>query len=242
MAFTVYPVGSNSGFSEESELDSELHRLMHALGGRMNDFVVDPYSGGDFDITTSASSFDVDIAAGEAFTGGHLVDSDATETRTLNASVTSEIFLVVDDTETDNANIVAQDQGDADPTGQFVMKLWEATTDGSGVTGTTDFRPYVAFREDVVETSITGRKTGEFTGASVESTGVFTVSVTFTHPYVVAADSVVVSLNGLTDTGVSFGFIRAKNITTSGFDIEYHIDQSGAAGSTCDFNWVAHGE
>lgn len=241
MAWDVYPTGADSGFSEETQLSSEFARKISALGGRMEDFVVDPFTGGDFSLTTSASSFDVDVAAGEAFMGGHFVKSDATVTVTVNASVTSELFLVVDDAETNNVSIVAQDKATADPTGSYVMKLWEVTSDGSGVTGTTDFRYYVAFREAVTEDTITGRKVGTYTGASVDTNGVFTVSVTFTNPYIDAADEVLVSLDTLTDTAVEFGYMRTKNVTTTGFDIEYSIGPSGASGSTADFHWIAHG-
>lgn len=243
MAFTVYPVGSSSGFSEESELDSDLHRLMHAFGGRLDNFVVDPFNSNHFNLT-NPSGLDAQVASGDAVIGGHLVRMDSAVTKTLNASVTSEIFLVVDDAETNNAAIVAQDKPTADPTGQYVEKLWEATTDGSTITGTTDFRHYVGFRGDTVATGLSGRKTGSYTGAAIDSNGVFTVSVTFTNPYIDGIDTVLVSLNDLTASQPSnfqLGYLRAKNYAVDGFDIEYNVANSASAGDTADFNWVAHG-
>jgi len=179
MAFTVYPVGADSGFSEESAINSDRDRLVAALGGRMATFVVDPFTGGDFSLTTSTSSYDVDVAAGDAFAGGHLVRSDSTVTVTVNASVTSEIFLVVADAESGNAAIKAQDKATADPSGAYVVKLHEVTSDGSGVTGTADFRPFVPFRQDSPVNAITGQQEAFVTGQAIDATGDFTTSVTF---------------------------------------------------------------
>ena len=147
MAFTVYPVGADSGFSEESAINSERDRLVAALGGRMATFVADPFTGGDFSLTTSGSSYDVDVAPGDAFVGGHFVRSNSTVTVTVDGSATNELFVVVDDAESNNATITSTSDGST-PSGQYVVKIHEVTTHGSGVTGTTDFRPFVPFRQD----------------------------------------------------------------------------------------------
>jgi hypothetical protein len=241
MAFTVYPIGSASGFSEESELDSELHRLLHAFGGRMSDFIVDPFTNGHFDITTSTSSYDVDIAAGDAFTGGHLTRSTSTVTLTVDASTTNEVFLVVNDAKTGNASIESTSDGTT-PSGQYVLKLWEVTTDGSGVTGTTDFRRYVPFHVHEADQSITGLKTGTTGTVDISSTGVKTVSYTFAYSYQDHIDSVIATLNSLTDTAANFGYIRTKNVTVDGFDVEAKVSKSGGSGSTADFHFNANGQ
>jgi hypothetical protein len=242
MAFTVYPVGADSGFSAESAISSERDRLVAALGGRMATFVVDPFAGGDFSLTTSTSSFDVDVAAGTAFVGGHYVESNSTVTVTVNASVTSEIFLVVDDAEPDDASIIAQDSGTSDPTGQYVVKLHEVTSDGSGVTGTTDFRPFVPYRQDAPVNAVTGQQQATVTGQAIDSTGVFTTSVSFPHGYQTAADAVEVWLDSVTDTSVEFGFMNATNVTASGFDLQYSVVTAAAGGATADFGYTANGE
>lgn len=246
MAFTVHPIGSATGFAEQSELDSELDRLISGLGGRMADFVVSPFGGGDFDLTTSGSSYDVDVAPGDAFVGGHFVQSDTVVTITVDGSATNEVFLVVDDAQTGNAAIEYTSDG-SDPPGQHVVKLHEVTTDGSGVTGTTDFRPYVAFPDLQPDESITGKKetpqgTPDPPSVSTESTGVVTVTVTFDRPYRDRIDSVVASLDNLTDTAVNFGWTRTKNVTVDSFDIEVKVTKAGASGSTAEFHWVAHGK
>jgi FlaG/FlaF family flagellin (archaellin) len=241
MAFTVHPTGSASGFSEESALDSELHRLLHSLGDRMADFVVAPYHDGHFDITTSGSSYDVDVAAGDGFFGGHFVRSDATTTLTLDGSTTNEIFIVVDDARTDNAAIEYTSDGTT-PSGQYVMKIWEVTTDGSGVTGTEDFRKYVAFSEEHSYESITGQKTGTTSTVATDVTGVVTVDHTFDHSYPRKADSVVATLNTLSDTSVAFAWIRTTNVTVDGFTVEARINNAGSSGSTADFLFQATGK
>jgi len=245
MAFSVHPVGANSGFSEESTLDSDLHRLLHAFGGRMADFVVLPFSQNHFQLT-NPSGLDAQIATGDAMTGGHFIRMDAAETRTLSASTTSEVFLVVDDAKTDNADIVAQDKSTADPTGQYVMKLWEATTDSSTITGQTDFRPYVPFPNEDPQESVTGVKdtpqgTPNPPSVATDSTGVKSVSVTFDNPYQVEVFDVVASLSGVTDTAVNLGWVKTSNITTSGFDIDVKVTKTGASGSTADMAWNARG-
>lgn len=242
MAFTVYPVGANSGFSEESNLDSEFFRAIHNLGGRMANFVVSPFTNNHFNATNPTGT-DIQIAAGDAFVGGHFVQMDSAVTRTLNTSVTSEIFLVVDDAKSNNAAIVAQDKSTTDPSGQYVIKLWEATTDSSTITGTTDFRDYVPFRDgNSVLDSITGKKSGNSGTIAVDTTGVKTVSVSFTHAYQTAVDDVQATLNSLGDTAVTFGFIRVKNVSTTGFTIEAYVTTAGASGTTADFNWTAYGK
>lgn len=241
MAFTVHPIGSATGFSEESELDSELHRLLHSFGDRMSDFVVSPFGGGDFDITTSTSSYDVDIAAGDAIIQGHLVRSDSPVTLTVDGSATNEIFLVVDDGQTDNATVTYTSNGST-PSGQYTMKLWEATTDGSGVTGSTDFRKYIAFPEDDPDESITGLKLGTTGTVDISSTGVKTVDVTFTNPYRARIDSVIATPNAVTDTNVALAYVRTTNVTVDGFTVETRVDTSGGSGSTADFHYNAYGK
>jgi hypothetical protein len=245
MAIEAYPVGANSGFSEESTIDSERDRLISALGGRMADFIVDPFAGGHFDESHSSSSLDIDIdtgASGLAFMGGHLVVNDTIITLSLDASSTNEIFLVVRDAATGNAEVVYTSDGTT-PTGQHVMKIWEASTDSSGVTGTTDFREYVAHREDAVATSTTGRKAGTSGTIAIDGTGVTTVSVSFMNAYQNAVDQANAWLNALGDTAAEFGFIRVDptSISTTGFTIEAKVTAAGASGSTADFDWEAHG-
>jgi len=249
MAIEAYPVGADSGFSEESAINSERDRLIAALGGRMADFIVAPFSSGHFDESHSGSSYDITIDTGGnglAFLGGHLVENDAAITLTLDASTTNEIFLVVRDAATGNAEVVFTSDGTT-PSGQHVMKIWEATTDGSGVTGTTDFRKYIAFPNLDPDESVTGLKetrqgTPDPPSVSTETSGVKTVDVTFDQPYRNHVFGVVATLNSLTDTAVNFGWIRAKNVTTSGFTIEAKVTKTGASGSTADFNWQANGQ
>lgn len=247
MAIEAYPVGTDSGFSEESDINSERDRLVQQHGGRLSDHIADPFTGGHFDESHSGSSLDITIDTGgdgKAFMAGHLVVNDASITKTLNASVTSEIFLVVRDSPTGNAEIVAQDQATADPTGVAVMKIWEATTDSSGVTGTTDFREYVPFREDQANRNITGRKAGTSGTIAIDSTGVKTVSVTFSNAYQNAVDQANAWLNVLGDTAAEFGFIRVDptTISATGFTIEAKVTAAGGSGTTADFDWEAYGK
>jgi hypothetical protein len=246
MAIEAYPVGSNSGFSEESAIDSERDRLVQQHGGRMSDHIANPFAGGHFDESHSGSSLDIDIdtgASGKAFLGGHLVVNDTTITLSLDASSTNEIFLVVRDSASGNAEVVYTSDGST-PSGQYVMKIWEATTDSSGVTGTTDFREYVPFREDAVAASITGRKAGTSGTIAIDTTGVKTASVSFTNPYQNAVDQANAWLNALGDTAAEFGFIRVDptSISTTGFTIEAKVTAAGASGSTADFDWEAYGK
>lgn len=241
MAFDVYPVGANSGFGEESSIDSEKDRSIVALGGRLADFVVSPFADGDFDITTSGSSLDVDVAPGEAFLGGHRVVSDATTTLTLDASSTNYIWLVVRDAATGNAVIEYNTDGST-PSGLYAIELWEAVTDSSGVTGTTDRRPYVPFPDDADADGITGRKTGTTGPVSVASTGEQTVDVTFANPYRFSLDRVLVSLETLDDTAVNFGWEKVESKTADGFTVRVKITKAGASGSEATFAWTAYGE
>jgi hypothetical protein len=245
MAIEAYPVGSDSGFSEESAISSERDRLISALGGRMTDFIVDPFTAGDFDESHSGSSLDIDIdtgASGLAFLGGHLVENDATITLTLDASSTNEIYLVVRDSSPGNAEVTYTSDGST-PSGQYVLKLWEATTDSSGVTGTTDFRAYVPYRDDQPDRNVTGRKAGTSGTIAIDSTGVKTVSVTFSNPYRDAVDQANAWLNALGDTAAEFGYIRVDptTVSTSGFTIEADVSAAGASGSTADFTWETYG-
>jgi hypothetical protein len=245
MAIETYPAGAASGFTEESAISSERDRLISALGGRLSDFIVDPYSGGHFDESHSGSSLDINIdTAGDglAFLGGHLVENDATITLTLDPSATNEIYLTVRDAATGNAAVVSTSDGST-PTGQYVLKLWEADTDASGVTATRDHRDYVPYRDDQPARNITGRKAGTSGTIAIDSTGVKSVSVTFTQGYRDAVDQAHAYLHALGDTDAEFGFIRVDpaSITTGGFTIEANVVTAGASGSTADFNWTAYG-
>jgi len=205
--------------------------------------IADPFTGGDFDITTSGSSYDVDIAAGDAFLGGHLVRNDAAITLTLDGSTTNEIFLVVSDSATGNAQVTYTSDGST-PSGLYVMKIWEATTDGSGVTGTTDFREYVPFRDDQANRNITGRKSGTSGTVATDSVAVVTVSVTFDNPYQNGVDRATASLNAVSDNAVEFGWIRVdpSSISTTGFTIEARVTAAASSGATADFTWEAYGK
>jgi hypothetical protein len=245
MAITAYPTGSETGFTEESAISSERDRLISANGGRMLNHVVDPFNAGDFDESHSGSSLDIDIdtgASGTAFLGGHLVVNDATITLTLDASSTNEIYLVVRDVATGNAEVTYTSDGST-PTGQYTMKLWEATTDSNGVTDTTDFRAYVPYRDDQPNRNITGRKAGTSGTVAIDSTGVKTVSVTFTRAYRNALDQANAWLNALGDTAAEFGYIRVDptSISTTGFTIEATVSAAGASGTTADFDWETYG-
>jgi len=245
MAIEAYPVGADSGFSEESPINSERDRLISALGGRMENFIVSPFTTGHFDEAHSGSSLDIDIdtgGSGKAFLGGHLVVNDTTITLTLDASSTNEIFLVVRDAASGNAEVVYTSDGST-PSGQHVTKLWEADTDSSGVTATRDFRKYVAHRGDATENTITGRKSGVSNTISIDTVQVVTVDVTFTNPYVVSVDDAFAQLNAIGDTGVEFGYWRVDptSITTTGFTIEASVTAAGGSGTTADFRWEAYG-
>jgi len=246
MAIEAYPTGANTGFSEESSIDSERDRLIASLGDRMSDFVAQPFTSGHFDESHSGSSLDIDIdtgASGIAFLGGHLVVNDSTITLTLDASSTNEIFIVVRDGAAGNAEVTFTSDGTT-PGGQYVMKIWEATTDSSGVTGTTDYREYVSFREDQTARNITGRKAGTSGTIAIDSTGVKTVSVSYSNAYQTAADQANAWLNALGDTEAEFGFIRVDptTISTTGFTIEAKVTAAGASGTTADFTWEAYGK
>jgi hypothetical protein len=244
MAITAYPTGSETGFTEETAISSERDRLIASLGGRVQDFVVDPFAGGHFDESHSGSSMDINIdtgASGKAFLGGHLVVNDTTITLTLDASSTNEIFLVVRDSANGNVEVVFTSDGTT-PSGMYVMKIWEATTDSSGVTGTTDFRQWVPHREDQPNRSASGRQSDTTASQPVDSTGVQTVSVTLPQAYQAGIDQSRAWLKDLDDTAVDFGYIRVKNATTSGFDIEYKVNTAGASGATATFGWETHGK
>jgi hypothetical protein len=244
MAIEAYPVGADSGFSEESAINSERDRLITAAGGRMSDHIVDPFTAGHFDESHSGSSLDITIdtgGTGKAFLGGHLVVNTASITLTLDAGSTNEIFLVVRDGATGNAEVVFTSDGST-PSGLYVMKIWEASTDSSGVTGTTDFRQWVPFRSDQANRNITGRQTGETSTQSVDSTGTFSTTVTLPQEYRDSIDQARAWLKDLSDTAVSFGFIRVTNVTTSSIDIQYNIDNAGGTGTTATFGWETHGK
>jgi len=240
MAFTVYPVGADSGFSEESAINSERDRLVAALGGRMATFVVDPFTGGDFSLTTSGSSYDVDVAPGDAFVGGHFVRSNSTVTVTVDGSATNELFVVVDDAESNNATITSTSDGST-PSGQYVVKIHEVTTDGSGVTGTTDFRPFVPFRQDSPINAITGQQQDTVPGQAIDSTGNFTTSVTFPQSYQNGVDAVNIFIDGLTDDTARVVNIYAGSVTADGFTLHYSVTAAGGSGATADFGYTATG-
>lgn len=246
MAIEAYPVGADSGFSEESAINSERDRLISALGGRMSDFIVDPFTGGHFDESHSASSLDITIDTagnGLAFMGGHLVQNDAAITLTLDASSTNEIFLVVADGETGNAGVVFTSDGTT-PSGSHVMKIWEATTDSSGVTGTTDFRKYTPFTfgGSTPEENITGSKSGESNTIDTSTTGVKTVDVTFDNPFRDSIGQVFVQPETLDDQTVEFAWWKATAKTVDGFTIEARVSTAGGSGQTATFDWMATGK
>lgn len=240
MAFDVYPVGANSGFSEESSIDSEKDRDVFALGGRLADHVADPV-GGDFDLTTSGSSLDVDVAAGTAFMSGHRVVSDATVTLTVDASSTNYIWLVVRDAETGNAIIEYNTTGSA-PSGAYAMKLAEVDTDSSGVTATRDFRPPTAFAADQVATSADSIA-GQTSDQPVDATGVQTFTVTLPAPFPTALDHVELTLAKLTDSAVSSDHVRVppSNLARDSFQVEYDISNAGSSGTVANWFYTARG-
>lgn len=240
MAFDVYPVGANSGFSEESSIDSERDRDVAALGGRLADHVVDPV-GGDFGLTTSGSSLDVDVAPGTAFMNGHRVVSDATVTLTVDASSTNYIWLVVRDAAAGNAVIEYNTDGST-PTGAYAVKLFEVDTDSSGVTATRDFRPPLPYAADSIAASADAM-VGETGTQAVDATGVATFTVTLPAPFPNALDDVQLTLRDLTDTAVDFGFVRvpSSNMARDQFQVEYDVAAAGASGSTATWGFVARG-
>jgi hypothetical protein len=245
MATEAYPAGASSGFAEESAIDSERDRLISALGGRMQNVIVDPYGAGHFDESHSGSSLDIDIdttASGLAFMGGHLVENTSTITLTLDASSTNEIFLVVRDSATGNADVTYTSDGST-PSGQHLTKLWEADTDTSGVTATRDFRRYVPYRDDQPGRNITGRKAGTSGTIATDSTGVKTVQVSFPHGYRDGTDQANAWLNAVSDQSVEFGWIRVDptTIDPSGFTIEARVSAAASSGATADFTWEAYG-
>jgi len=247
MALESYPVGSASGFSEESDISSELDRLIYALGERQASFVVDPFAGGDFDESHSGSSLTITIdtgGTGRAFLGGHYVQNDGNSIDlSLDPSATNEIFVRAADQPISNADVTFTSDGTT-PTGQQVMKIWEATTDSSGVTGTTDFRPYIPYRGSGVNDAITGRKQGVSGTITTDTTGVKTTSVSFTNPYIAALDSAKAWLHSLSDTAAIIDNIRVQpgSYSTTGFTIEANVTTAGASGATADFRWEAYGE
>lgn len=246
MTIETYPVGSNTGFSEESQIDSDLDRLIASLGGRMNDFIADPFNAGHFDESHSGSSLDITIdtgGSGKAFLGGHLVVNNSSITLTLDASSTNEIFLVVSDAATNNARLEYTSDGST-PSNKYIMKIWEATTDSSGITGTTDFRKYTPFQDGAAaEDSVTGRKTGTSGTIGISNNGVKTVDVTFTNPYRTTLDQVIIQVSSLTATDVGFDYYRAINQSKSGFTIEAKVGNSSSSSSeTADFDWITQGK
>lgn len=240
MAFDVYPAGSASGFAEEAAYNSDKDRDVYSLGGRLADHVVDPV-GGDFGITTSGSSLDVDVAPGTAFVNGHRVVSDATVTLTLDASSTNYIWLVVRDSESGNAIIEYNTSGGA-PSGLYALKLWEADTDSSGVTATRDYRPPTAYAADQVATAADSIA-DQTSDQPVDATGVQTFTVTLPAPFPTALDHVELTLAKLTDTGVAFDFVRVppSNMARDSFQVEYDVATAGASGTVANWFYTARG-
>lgn len=113
-----------------------------------------------FNIVTAADSLDVTIEPGEAIVGDDDVrlvgdpdgahgDADSSVTKTLPANDTSHIFLKRD------GNIEVNQTG-TQPANS--IKLWQATTDGGGVTSTTDERdPLVNIQAPVEATDVEAR-------------------------------------------------------------------------------------
>jgi len=100
-----------------------------------------------FDIVTSPSSLEITIEPGEAFIFGSWLAKDTDTTITLSASSTETIFVGWDK-DASNEVIIGPDDGRfATTSGNTDQKipLWDLTTDGSGVTSTTDRRAYGTF-------------------------------------------------------------------------------------------------
>jgi len=240
MTIATYPAGTESGFTDATALNSERERLINNLGGRMASFVSKPFAQGDYD-TTGASGLDVDVAAGEAFVEGHLVISDATETITLADNATNQVYITVDDALTDEAAIEAK-TGGTTPSRKHYMQIAEVTTSSGSVDSITDNRPYVPYRESSVSNSITGRKSGTSGDIAIDSTGVKSVSVSFSNDYRTNIDDAQATLNKITDTSVEFGFVRVTSLATSGFTVEAKVTTAAGSGATANVNWAAMGD
>lgn len=101
--------------------------------GVINDAdITQQYLLGRFGATTSAASLDVTLGPGRAVIDNSLIRLNINTTVTLTASSTNGVWLQVDGT------FAVETDGER-PTPRAV-KLWEFTTDGSGVTAETDLR------------------------------------------------------------------------------------------------------
>jgi len=240
MTIATYPTGTETGFTESTALNSERDRLLNSLGDRQLSFVSRPFSQSDYNVS-GAGSLDVDIAAGVAFVSGHLVINDATITKTLDDNATNDVYIIVDDAETDNAAI-SYETGGSTPTAKYSMQIATVTTSSGTIDSTTDERPYVPYRENSTNDSITGRKSGVSGDMDVATTGVKTVSVSFSNQYRNNADNAQVTLQNLDNTSVEFGYIRVTSLSTSGFTIEANVVTSGSSGDVANFYWEAYGD
>ncbi len=94
---------------------------------------------------TDGGGLNADIAAGRAFLDGTIADRDvATTGQTLAASSTNHVFVYIDDILDDGVVYFRINTTGTAPTEGPSHKLAEVTTDGSSVTGVTDFRRLVA--------------------------------------------------------------------------------------------------
>jgi len=243
MTTECYPVGADTGFSEKGEINSELDRLLWSLGERLQDFVADPFNGNDFGLTTSGSSYDVDIAPGVAFLNGHIFRSDATETVTVDANATNELFIIVEDSKTNNASFEYTSDGST-PANKYAMKIWEITTDGSGVTGTTDTRPFAPFHLTGIEKNAYGRQVGSETFA-VDSKTVLTTTVNIPNPYPNALDEVLLQITARDQTDFKLAYaptVLGSSMSPDSFDIEVNVSAaSSTGGASIDVGWQAFG-
>jgi hypothetical protein len=92
---------------------------------------------GTFDETSSATSLDVTISAGEAVVGGAYLATDETFTVTLPASTTTTALLAVQDGVADS--ILVDEVAALDPDDSRTP-LFDFTTDSNGVTSVVDRR------------------------------------------------------------------------------------------------------
>lgn len=90
--------------------------------------------GGFAVVSSPSSSFDVDIDTGEALVGGRYVARDTQTTVTLPSNSTTTIVVGVNQQTRDGVVV------DTSGTPDIELALADVTTDGSGVTGTTDRR------------------------------------------------------------------------------------------------------
>jgi len=92
----------------------------------------------DFKHASSASSLDIDIAAGAAFIAGRWVARDTTTTVSLDANTTGQVVYAGWDADASQSVIIGKDSAFNADDPQHA--LWEFDTDSSGVTAAADKR------------------------------------------------------------------------------------------------------